>query len=63
MRIQISKHGRSLFINIDSNKPKWLVNLLFPFYWRLLPWKDTQPLDPLTFDPNKKPIVEEDGNA
>lgn len=39
--LKFCKFGLHFYISIETNKPKWLVAILFPFYWRYLPWKDS----------------------
>lgn len=44
MRINFSCFGRQIYINaIPYEKPLWLVKLLFPLYWKRMPWKETLP--------------------
>ena len=44
MRFHISKYGCALYVNvIPYEKPEWLAKLLFPFYWKRMPWVATIP--------------------
>ena len=51
MRFRIFKYGCALYVNVTPyEKPEWLVKLLLPFYWKRMPWAETMPAVPDTFD-------------
>lgn len=45
MQINFSCFGRQIYINvIPYERPYWLTRLLFPLYWKWLPWAKEAPL-------------------